>query len=160
MSLKLRSRAFQHEGMIPDKYSMDGGNISPPLAWTGIPDATKSLALIMDDPDAPSGTFVHWLVYRIPSNSTELSEDLPATPQLPNGARQGHNGFGNLGYGGPQPPSGTHRYFFHLYALDSEIDLEAGASREELDQAVRGHILEETQLMGEYQYRKRGSGAA
>jgi Raf kinase inhibitor-like YbhB/YbcL family protein len=100
MSLKLTSRAFQHEGVIPDRYSKDGGNISPPLAWTGAPDTTKSLALIMDDPDAPSDTFVHWLVYRIPPARTELNEDLPAAPQLSNGARQGRNGFGNLGYGG------------------------------------------------------------
>jgi Raf kinase inhibitor-like YbhB/YbcL family protein len=160
MSLKLTSRAFQHEGVIPDKYSKDGGNISPPLAWTGAPDGTKSFALIVDDPDAPSGTFVHWLVYRIPPDSTELSENQAGTPQLPNGARQGKNGFGNPGYGGPQPPSGTHRYFFHLYALDSEIDLEAGVSREELDRATRGHILEEAQLMGQYQHRKPGSRAA
>jgi len=160
MSLKMTSRAFQHESVIPDKHSKDGGNISPPLAWTNVPDATRSLALIMDDPDAPSGVFVHWLVYGIPPAGTELDEHLPATAKLPNGVRQGRNGFGELGYGGPQPPSGTHRYFFHLYALDTDLALQAGASREELDQALQGHILEETQLMGRYQRRRPGSRAA
>jgi len=160
MSLKLTSRAFKHEGVIPDKYTKDGGNISPPLAWTGIPDSTKSLALIMDDSDAPSGVFAHWLVYRIPAASTELSEDLPATAKLPNGLLQGRNDFQELGYGGPQPPEGTHRYIFHLYALDIDPDLEAGIGREELDQTLQGHILEEAQLMGRYKHRKPGSRAA
>jgi Raf kinase inhibitor-like YbhB/YbcL family protein len=159
--MKLESPAFRHGGLIPDKYSKDGGNITPPLAWTGVPRGTKSLALIMDDPDAPSGVFVHWLVYDIPPTVTELEEGLPPKPTLPNGARQGRNGFGGMGYGGPQPPSGTHRYFFHLYALDSKLDLPAGASREELDQAMQGHILEEAQLMGRYQHhRVRGSRVA
>jgi Raf kinase inhibitor-like YbhB/YbcL family protein len=107
----------------------------------------------MDDPDAPSGTFVHWLVYDIPPAVTELEEGLPPTPTLPNGARQGLNGFGDLGYGGPQPPSGTHRYFFHLYALDIKLDLPAGVSREELDEAMNDDIIEEAQLMGRYQHR-------
>lgn len=153
MSLKLTSPAFQHEGLIPHRYSKDGGNISPPLAWTDVPQETKSLALILDDPDAPSGMFVHWLVYNIPPASAELAEDLPATPSLPGDILQGSNGFGDLGYGGPKPPSGTHRYFFHLYALDIKLKLPSGASREELDRALQGHILEEAQLMGRYQHR-------
>jgi len=160
MSLNLTSRAFKHEGVIQDKYSKDGGNISPPLAWSGIPDGAKSLALIVDDPDAPSAVFVHWLVYCIPPTSTELDEDLPATSRPPHGILQGRNSFGDLGYGGPQPPQGTHRYFFHLYALDIDPQLEAGASREELDQKIQGHILEEAQLMGRYQHRESGSQAA
>ena len=160
MALKLTSRAFQHEGFIPDKYSKAGGNVSPPLAWTDVPHATKTLALIVDDPDAPSGVFVHWLLYGIPLTTTELDEDIPATPTLRNGARQGRNGFRELGYGGPQPPSGTHRYFFHLYALDTELPLAAGASRQELDQALGGHVLEDAQLMGRFQHREPGSEAA
>ena len=152
MSLRLTSRAFQNESVIPDKYSKRGGNISPPLAWSGVPDKTKSLALIVDDPDAPSGLFVHWLLYEIPPGTKELDEGLPVTPILPGGARQGRNGFGEVGYGGPQPPSGTHRYFFHLYALDTNLELAADASREELDRAIQGHILEEVQLMGRYHH--------
>jgi Raf kinase inhibitor-like YbhB/YbcL family protein len=154
MSLKLMSRAFQNQGVIPEKYSKQGGNISPPLAWTGVPEETTSLALIMDDPDAPSGVFVHWLVYGISPHTTELEEGLPPTGQLPNGARQGVNGYGDLGYGGPQPPSGTHRYFFHLYALDTDTDLPAGLTRQELDGAIEGHVIEEAQLMGRYQSRE------
>jgi Raf kinase inhibitor-like YbhB/YbcL family protein len=152
--MRLASPAFPDGGLIQDKYSKDGGNISPPLTWIGIPSATKSVALVMDDPDAPSGTFVHWLVYGIPRTVKELQEGLPPTPTLPNGACQGRNGFGDLGYGGPQPPSGTHRYVFHLYALDIDLDLPAGASREELDQAMNDEIIEEARLMGRYQHHR------
>jgi Raf kinase inhibitor-like YbhB/YbcL family protein len=160
MALKLISRAFPHEDTIPDKYSKDGGNISPDLEWMGVPDGTKSLALIVDDPDAPSGVFVHWLVYGIPPGILELKEDLPGTETLPNGARQGRNGFGEIGYGGPQPPSGVHRYFFRLYALDQDPPLRAGASREELDQAIKGHTIEKAELMGRYRRGAPGSRAA
>ena len=158
MAMKLTSRGFQQEGMIPEKYSKDGGNISPPLAWSDVPKGIKSLALIVDDPDAPSGVFVHWLLYGIPPAITELDEGVPATVTLPNGARQGRNGFGDLGYGGPQPPSGTHRYFFHLYALDYELPLRAGASREEIDRAIQGHTIEKAELMGRFQHRSRAKG--
>src|SRR5436190_4490954 len=103
MGLKLTSIAFKDEGFIPDKYSKVGGNISPPLAWSGVPDSAESLALIMDDPDAPSGGFVHWVVYDIPRTSSGLDEDLPSTPRLANGILQGRNSLGNLGYAGPQP---------------------------------------------------------
>ena len=160
MSLRLTSRAFQNEGAIPDTYSKQGGNISPPLAWTGVPDGTRSLALIVDDPDAPSGVFVHWLLYGIPPGTTELKEHLAATPSLPNGARQGRNGYGDLGYGGPQPPSGTHRYFFRLYALDTDSDVPGGLTREELEGIIEGHVLEQAQLMGRYQHREKTRGAS
>src|SRR6185295_14813947 len=103
-----------------------------------------------DDPDAPSGLFVHWLLYRIPAKTTNLEENMAAIAELPNGARQGRNGFGDLGYGGPQPPSGTHRYFFHLYALDVLLTLAPGISRAELDRALDGHVIEEAQMMGRY----------
>ena len=111
----------------------------------------------MDDPDAPSGVFVHWLVYRMPPEAGELNEGVPASPSLPDGIRQGRNGFGDTGYGGPRPPSGTHRYFFHLYALDSDLNLAPGAAREELDRAMAGHVMEEGHLMG--RYTKGGSGS-
>src|SRR5947209_16285336 len=155
MSLKITSSAFEAQGMIPDKYSKDGGNISPPLAWTGVPEGTRSLALIVDDPDAPSGTFVHWLVYGIRPDATGMKEHMGAGPKLPDGARQGRNGFGELGYGGPRPPSGTHRYVFHLYALDTDSDVPAEFTREELEGVIEGHVLEEAQLMGRYQYREK-----
>jgi Raf kinase inhibitor-like YbhB/YbcL family protein len=159
MSLRLTSRAFQNEGTIPDKHSKQGGNISPPLSWTGVPEGTTSLALIVDDPDAPSGPFVHWLVYGIPPGTTELAEHLGPTQELPDGTRQGRNGFGDLGYGGPQPPSGTHRYFFHLYALDTDTDMPAVLSRQELDGAIEGHVIEEAQLMGRYKHHAETSAA-
>jgi Raf kinase inhibitor-like YbhB/YbcL family protein len=152
MTLKLTSGAFNRGGKIPDKYSKTGGNVSPPLEWDGIREIGKSLVLIMDDPDAPSGTFVHWLLYNIPTSMTHLEEGIPNRPSL-DGMRQGRNGFGEVGYGGPQPPSGTHRYFFHLYALDSEMDLPPGAGRAELERAMQGHILEQTEFMGMYESR-------
>jgi Raf kinase inhibitor-like YbhB/YbcL family protein len=160
MALTLTSRGFQQEGMIPEKYSKEGGNISPPLAWRDVPEGTKSLALIVDDPDAPSGVFVHWLVYAIPPSTTELEEDIPVTGTVAGGARQGRNGFGEIGYGGPQPPSGTHRYYFHLYALDYDPSLPAAASREEVDRAIQGHVIEEAELMGRYQHPEPGTRAA
>jgi len=153
MRLTLTSGAFNHGGKIPDRYSRSGGDISPPLEWDGVSDACKCLVLIVDDPDAPSSTFVHWLLYRIPLSLHELKEGLPHTPELPNGMRQGLNGFGDIGYGGPEPPSGTHRYFFKLYLLDTDIDLHPGATREELERAIKGHILEQAELMGRFENR-------
>jgi len=145
MKMKLTSRAFSEGEKIPERFSRQGGSTSPPLAWTQIPTNAKSLALIVDDPDAPSGVFVHWLVYGISPDTTKFDEGAP-----PRGVHQGTNGFGDIGYGGPEPPSGTHRYFFHLYALDREIDLASGASLEDLDQAMRGHVIEEAILMGHF----------
>jgi Raf kinase inhibitor-like YbhB/YbcL family protein len=153
MSLKLTSGAFNHGGSIPKQYSKKDGNASPPLEWHGVPAGTKSLALIVDDPDAPSGNFVHWLLYDIPISLNELAEGVLSSGQLPGGLRQGRNGFGEIGYGGPQPPSGTHRYFFRLYALDTELDLPPGTNREELEQAMKAHILEQTELMGRFENR-------
>ena len=150
MSLRLTSRAFQNEGTIPEKYSKMGGNISPQLSWTGLPEGTRSLVLIVDDPDAPGGEFVHWLVYGIPPDATELPEHLPRSA-----ARQGLNGFGELGYGGPQPPSGTHHYVFHLYALDTDSTLPPGMDRQELDGDIEGHVIEEARLTGRYQHHSR-----
>jgi Raf kinase inhibitor-like YbhB/YbcL family protein len=160
MSLKLATTAFHTGGPIPEKYSKGGANISPPLSWSGVPQATKSLVLIVDDPDAPSGVFVHWLLYAIPPSTPGLDERRPATETLPDGSRQGRNGFGELGYGGPKPPSGVHRYFFHLYALDTELHLPPGASREDLDRAMQGHILEQSEIFGTFSHRNPGSQAA
>ena len=160
MSLKLTTPAFSSGGPIPAKYSKDGGNISPALSWSGVPNNTNSLVLIVDDPDAPGGLFVHWLLYGIPANISNLKEHLPAVKTLPDGSMQGVNGFGEIGYGGPQPPSGTHRYFFHLYALDKRLDLSPGSKREELDRAMREHIIGTTEIFGTYQHQKTGSHGA
>lgn len=147
--MTLNSGAFRNESAIPDRYSKKGGNVSPPLSWTGVPNDTRSLVLIVDDPDAPKGLFTHWIVYGIDPVTREFPEN-----QLPEGATQGVNGFGETGYGGPQPPSGTHRYFFHLYALDTDSDMPPGLSRQEIDGLIEGHVIEEGTLMGRYQARE------
>jgi Raf kinase inhibitor-like YbhB/YbcL family protein len=148
--MKLLSSAFQHEGMIPDKFSCKGQDISPPLKWENAPAGSKSFVLICDDPDAPMGTWDHWLLFNIPASVTELQEGVPAQAELPNGARHGKNSWGRMDYGGPCPPGGTHRYFFKFYALDTLLDLEPGVSKKELMNAMQGHILDQTQLMGKF----------
>ncbi len=150
MELKVKSTAFEEGGMIPKKYTCDGDDVSPPLTWNSVPGGTKSLALISDDPDAPMGTWVHWVLFNIPPNMKELHENIPPKKVLDNGARQGITDFRRIGYGGPCPPGGTHRYYFKLYALDTEIDLDAGITKEQLLDAMEGHILAEGQLMGKY----------
>lgn len=150
MSLKIESPAFAHGEFIPDKFTCTGDNVSPPLAWTDIPHGTKELVLIVDDPDAPSGTFVHWLVYHIRPVEIGLTEGLPGTEALPNGTHQGLNGSQQIGYMGPCPPHGTHRYYFHLYAIDRSLDLPPGARRDQVDQAIRDHVLEHAEFMGYY----------
>lgn len=151
--LQITSVAFQEGDEIPIKYSCDGNDTSPALSWDGVPPETRSLTLICEDPDAPSGLFTHWLLYNIPPGTTKLAEDLPITEKLANGSLQGRNSFKNIGYGGPCPPpkDNAHRYFFRLYALDTELDLPGGANREEVLRAIDGHILAEGQLMGKYQ---------
>jgi Raf kinase inhibitor-like YbhB/YbcL family protein len=150
MSIQLTSGAFEQGGMIPQKYTCDGEDVSPAVQWSGIPDDTQSIALICDDPDAPAGTWVHWVLFNIPAGKTELPENIPGDRILENGAKHGMNDFRRLGYGGPRPPGGTHRYFFKIYALDIEIGLEPGATKTELLKAMEGHILDEGQLMGKY----------
>lgn len=149
--MNLESPAFQNGGTIPGKYAHMRENVSPPLRWTGVPQGAKSLALVMDDPDASSVPFVHWLIFDIPADVTQLPEG--ASRNAPGGARQGKNNFGDTGYDGPQPPGGTHRYYFHLYALDEKIDLPPGATRPQLDRAMHGHILAQTELMGQFSHR-------
>ena len=150
MDIKVTSQAFQEGGMIPKKYSGEGDDVSPPLVWGPVPAGAKSLVLISDDPDAPVGTWVHWVLYNLPPNVTELAENVPPTETLGNGAKHGKNDFRKLGYGGPMPPSGTHRYFFKVYALDAVLNLPAGATKSQLLKAMEGHILGQGQLMGKY----------
>lgn len=150
MSIPLTSTAFEEGGMIPKKYTCDGKDISPPLTWGTVPEGAKSLALIADDPDAPRGTWVHWVMYNIPPSLQGLPEAVPAEKTLADGARQGTNDFRKIGYGGPCPPGGTHRYFFKLYALDQEMAVDPGMTKDQLLKAMQGHILAEAQLMGNY----------
>ncbi len=150
VKIQVTSPAFEEGGMIPKKYTCDDENVSPPLAWTNVPKDTKSLALICDDPDAPMGTWVHWVIFNLPSDTKELMENIPVQKNLLNGTQQGKNDFGNTGYGGPCPPSGTHRYYFKIYALDIVLTQEAGITKAELLKAMNGHILAEGQIMGKY----------
>lgn len=151
-SFQLISTAFDQGRPIPQKYSCDGDDVSPPLAWGEPPAGTQSLALIMDDPDAPLGTWDHWILFNIPADVRELQEDLPIAGKNvdPNAIYAGNNSWGRPEYGGPCPPSGTHRYFFKLYALDTTINLLPGATKKELLKAMDGHILAESELMGSY----------
>ncbi len=152
MALKLTSTAFQPGAAIPKKFTCDGPDVSPALAWNDPPAGTQSLALIVDDPDAPVGTWVHWVLYDLPANTRDLAEGVPKQEELPNGARQGRNDFRRIGYGGPCPPAGpAHRYFFKLYALDSKTNLKPGATKADLEKAMKGHILAQAELMGRYQ---------
>ena len=150
MDIKVTSTAFSQEGLIPSKYTCDGADVSPPLQWQGIPQGTKSIALISDDPDAPVGTWVHWVLFNIPPDAASLDENVPPQETLPNGARQGKNDFGKIGYGGPCPPGGTHRYFFEICALDTLLDLPPGSKKSDLLKDMEGHILGRGRLMGKY----------
>jgi Raf kinase inhibitor-like YbhB/YbcL family protein len=149
-TMQVTSNAFHEGGTIPQKYTADGKDVSPPLKWSGAPAGTKSFALICDDPDAPRGTWMHWLVYNLPADHTELAEAIPTHDTLPNGAHQGKNSFNKIGYGGPSPPEGTHRYFFKIYALDAQLNLPAGANKQQLEKAMEGHVLARGELMGKY----------
>jgi Raf kinase inhibitor-like YbhB/YbcL family protein len=148
--IKLTSTAFKEGQPIPPTYTCDGVNISPPLEWSGVPKTAKTVAVIADDPDAPAGTWVHWVLYNLPADNIGLVENLPATENLAAGGFQGKNDFEKIGYGGPCPPSGTHRYFFKIFALDSELALKAGATKAELMKAMEGHVVLQGQLMGTY----------
>jgi Raf kinase inhibitor-like YbhB/YbcL family protein len=150
MEIKLTSAAFKEGQAIPRQYTCDGVNVSPPLEWTGVPKSAKTIAIICDDPDAPAGTWVHWVLYNLPTENIGLVENLPATENLKAGGFQGKNDFGKVGYGGPCPPSGTHRYFFKIYALDSELPLKAGATKADVEKAMEGHVVLQGQLMGTY----------
>ena len=150
MAFQLTSAVFVEGEDIPRKYTCDGEDVSPPLQWKDAPENTKSFALISDDPDAPVGTWVHWVVYNIPGSATSLPEAVPARDELSDGTRHGRTSWGRNAYGGPCPPGGTHRYFFKLYALETALDLAPGASVPQLQQAMQGHIAGQTELMGRY----------
>ena len=148
--MEVTSPAFDEGGMIPKQYTCSGVNISPPIKWSNAPKDTKTFAIICDDPDAPAGTWVHWVIFNIPAMVNELSEKIPPTEVLPDGTKQGKNDFRKIGYDGPCPPSGTHRYFFKVYALSKELDLKAGVTKSELLKAMEDNILSEGQLIGKY----------
>jgi Raf kinase inhibitor-like YbhB/YbcL family protein len=153
MAFQLKTSAFSNGGMIPPKYTCDGPDVSPALSWTDPPAGTKTFALIADDPDAPGGTWVHWVLYDLPGNVRELAEGVPKTKDLESGARQGMNDFRRIGYGGPCPPRGAvHRYSFRLYSLDLRTQLPAGATKSDLERAMTGHILAQSELMGRFQH--------
>ncbi len=153
-SLEVTSPAFAEGTEIPERFTCDGEDASPPLRWSGAPDGTRGYALIVDDADAPGGAFVHWVVYNISSNATGLAAGIPSAESAAAGGRQGVNGFGRAGYGGPCPPSGgPHRYFFRLFALDGQLDLQAGATRSDLLRAMNGHVVGQGSLTGTYQRR-------
>jgi Raf kinase inhibitor-like YbhB/YbcL family protein len=150
MKIALHTSAFVPSAAIPKQYACEGSDGSPALTWDA-PQSVQSFALIVDDPDAPVGTFTHWIIYGIPAQSRGLPEGVPKSEQLPDGTRQGRNDFRRIGYNGPCPPPGKpHRYFFKLYALDTKITLEPGASRQQLESAMKGHVLAEAELMGTY----------
>jgi Raf kinase inhibitor-like YbhB/YbcL family protein len=151
MTMTLTSNAFTEGQPIPAQYTGDGRNGSPPLKWADPPADTQNFALICEDPDAPRGTWTHWVLFNLPPESRDLREGVPPEGTLADGAMQGKNDFGNLGYGGPAPPRGKpHRYFFKLYALDRRLDLRPGATRSQVLAAMAGHVLAESHLMGSY----------
>lgn len=152
MKMQITSTAFAEGRPIPQKYTAQGEDVSPPLQWTGAPPQTKSFALICEDPDAPMGTFTHWVIFNLPAAATGLPENVAKTGSLPDGSKQGQNSFRNIGYNGPAPPRGKpHRYFFKVYALDAMLTLDAGAGKGDLLDAMNGHVLATGQLMGTYQ---------
>jgi Raf kinase inhibitor-like YbhB/YbcL family protein len=151
MAFTLTSSAFKAGAAIPQQHTCDGADLSPPLRWDGAPAGTKSFALIVDDPDAPVGTWVHWVLYDVPARITELPQGVPANDTLANGAKHGVNDFRRVGHGGPCPPPGKpHRYFFKLYALDAPTNLKPRATKADVLRAIDGHVLAQAELMGTY----------
>ena len=150
MAFELTSSAFEHEETIPDKYGCDEDNVPPALSWSEPPADTESFVLIFDDPDAPGGTFTHWVIFNLPADTHDLPEGLVSNQNLPGEAKLGENSRGLTGYAGPCPPGETHRYFFRLYALDTTLDLSLGATRDEVEAAMEGHVLADGELMGTF----------
>ena len=149
--IKVTSVAFQQGQPIPRQYTCAGVNVSPPLEWSGLPKTARTIAIVVNDPDAPGGSWIHWVLYNVPADNIGFVENVPMSETLKAGGFQGKNDFGKIGYGGPCPPSGTHRYFFKLYAVDAELPLKAGATWAELDKALDDHVVGQGQLMGTYQ---------
>jgi len=151
MALQLTSAAFEGGGTIPKKFTCDGTDVSPALSWTEPPAGTQSFALIVDDPDAPAGTWVHWVLYGLPVGARRLPEAVEKERERTDGSRQGRNDFGKIGYNGPCPPKGpVHRYFFKLYALDSKLDLQPGATKADLERAMKDHVLARAEVVGKF----------
>jgi Raf kinase inhibitor-like YbhB/YbcL family protein len=151
MAFAISNTGFPRDGDIPRKFTCDGADVSPELSWSSPPEPTQSFALIADDPDAPSGTWTHWVLFNIPAAAKGLSEGVSRVDELPGGERQGRNDFHKIGYNGPCPPPGkAHRYFFKLFALDKTLDAKPGASRQEVEQAMQGHVLANAEWMGKY----------
>src|SRR5262245_5172768 len=151
MALQLQSSAFKPGSEIPQKFTCQGNDVSPALSWSGAPAGAKSFALIADDPDAPVGTWVHWVLYDLPATAAQLPENVSKTEKLSSGGTQGITDFKKTGYGGPCPPPGKpHRYFFKLYALDAALNLKPGVTKAEVEKAMKGHILAQAELMGTY----------
>jgi len=153
-TITVTGQAFNHMQPIPPQYTCDGADISPPLTWNNVPPAAKSIALICDDPDAPAGTWVHWVVYGLPPAIDSLPENVPKTDTIPGGGIQGKNDFQRVGWNGPCPPGGTHRYFFKIYALDIMLNLPAGKTKTAIEKAMKGHILAQGELVGTYTRKK------
>ncbi len=153
-TIHVTSDAFREGEMIPAQYTCDGRNINPSLRWSGAPKETQSFVILSDDPDAPGGDWVHWVLYDLPPTINMVPEALPPHNVLVNNEKHGKNDFGRVGYGGPCPPGGTHRYFFKVYALDAMLNLPAGKTKKEILKAMEGHILAEGGLMGKYQRKK------
>ena len=152
MAFSIRSNGFGADQPIPSRFTCDGEDLSPALSWSDVPDGTQSFAIILDDPDAPRGVFTHWVLYNLPPGAQGLPEGVAKTERPDNGGFQGKNGFGNVGYGGPCPPPGSpHHYRFTLYTLDGLIDLGPGATKQQVQDAIQGHVLGEAQLVGTYQ---------
>lgn len=155
MEIVVKSPAFEESKPIPARYTGDGNDVSPPLSWSGVPHETKSLVLLCEDPDAPRGTWTHWVLYNLPPQERQLAEKISHEPTLPGGALQGTNDFGKIGYGGPAPPPGPpHRYYFKLTALNTVLNLPPGAKRADILAAMEGHVLAEGWLMGLYGRKK------
>jgi Raf kinase inhibitor-like YbhB/YbcL family protein len=151
MSFEIKTTAFSDGNEIPKMYTCDGADVSPSLNWKDAPAGTQSFALIADDPDAPVGTWTHWVIWNIPATATALPEGMQKVEESSGGIRQGRNDFSRIGYGGPCPPAGKpHRYFFKLYALDTKLDIKPGAGRKELERTMKGHILSQAELKGKY----------
>jgi Raf kinase inhibitor-like YbhB/YbcL family protein len=154
MEIKIESRDFKEGESIPSKYTCEGLNISPQLSWTCETVGVKTYVLIVEDPDAPRGIFTHWIVYNIPSRVNSLMENSTPTKNVPDEILMGVNDFGRIGYGGPCPPSGSHRYFFRMYGLDTAVHLDSGATKKEVTKKMEGHIIARGELMGTYQKQK------
>ena len=151
MNFTVKTTVFQAGGDIPKKYTCEGPDVSPPLTWSEPPAGTQSFALIADDPDAPAGIWVHWVAYDLPAGARQLPEGVPKSEEVPGGGRQGTNDFRRVGYGGPCPPPGNpHRYYFKLYALDIQLNLQPGARKKEVEKAMKGHVLAQAEVMGRF----------